>query len=93
MEAERRALLEGKWIGKSGLLELTRGGNYLEKDHQGNVTGEGVWGVSREIYFVLNKKKSSLYQNFQIIQLHQTEFIFKDPKTAEIFHFKRLLEL
>jgi len=93
IEAERRGFLKGKWLGKTSLLDLATSGNYLEKDHQGNIIGEGIWGVSGEIYFVLNKQKSSLYQNFQIIQLHQTEFIFKDPKTAETFHFKRLLEL
>ncbi len=93
VESERRSHLIGKWLGESSILELTHSGEYLEKDLQGKVTGEGIWGISAETYFVLNKQKQSLYQNYQILLLNQSEFTYQNSKTKEKFHFKRLQEI
>lgn len=92
MEAHRRSLLVGKWQSQNSLLELAESGEYLEKDLQGKVRSQGIWGIKGGIYFVLSKQNPSLYRNHQIIELNQREFSFKDPKTAEIFLFKRLQE-
>lgn len=88
-EEERRSLLIGKWKGENSFLELKTSGEYVVSDFSGEVTQEGIWGVSGRIYFNLNKKSPSLYEKYKIMKLNP-EFFEIQSATAEELRFTRL---
>lgn len=88
---QKRQLLVGIWEsthqGEIWLLELRSTGEYVLIKNK--VKDRGVWGISGAIYFNLNQKSASVFQNYKILKLTPDAFEFMNPDTGETFSFRR----